>query len=76
MRKCVNSEARACGAADDRVRQRGPVRMRSGVDVEMFATEDLDEARRSAVIDLCVAAHDNEEFRKIFSHYIALPVTW
>ena len=38
--------------------------------VEVVATEQLTAEQRSAVIDVCVAAHDNEEFRKIFSHYI------
>ena len=33
-------------------------------------TEDLTAAERAAVIDVCVAAHDNEEFRKLFSVYI------
>ena len=38
--------------------------------VEVVATEDLAADQRAAVIEVCVAAHDNEEFRKIFSHYI------
>jgi len=40
------------------------------VRVEVFPTEDLEPDRRNAVIEVCVAAHDSEEFRKIFSHYI------
>jgi aminoglycoside 2'-N-acetyltransferase I len=38
--------------------------------VDVVATEQLTAEQRSAVIEVCVAAHDNEEFRKIFSHYI------
>jgi hypothetical protein len=35
--------------------------------VEMVATEDLDADRRAAVIEVCVAAHESEEFRKLFT---------
>jgi len=38
--------------------------------VEMFATEDLTEAQRASVIDLCNAAHETDEFRKLFAVYI------
>ena len=30
-------------------------------------TEELEAARRSAVTDLCIAAHDNEAFRDLFN---------
>jgi hypothetical protein len=36
--------------------------------VEVFATEDLGPDRRAAVIDVCVAAHESEEFRNLFSY--------
>jgi GNAT superfamily N-acetyltransferase len=36
--------------------------------VEMFTTEQLDAARRADVIELCVAAHESEEFRKLFTY--------
>jgi aminoglycoside 2'-N-acetyltransferase I len=38
--------------------------------VEVVATEQLTAEQRSTVIEVCVAAHDSEEFRKLFSHYI------
>lgn len=37
------------------------------ISVTMLTTEELDAAHRSAVIDLCIAAHDTEEFRKLFT---------
>jgi len=43
------------------------------VDVQIFATEQLTDEQRTAVIEVCIAAHDDrvaEEFRKMFSHYI------
>ena len=36
--------------------------------VEVFATEDLGPERRAAVIEVCVAAHESEEFRNLFSY--------
>ena len=39
-----------------------------GVTVSM--TEDLDAAQRAEIIELCVAAHENELFRLMFSYYI------
>jgi aminoglycoside 2'-N-acetyltransferase I len=44
-----------------------------GVDtitVTMSTTESLTDAQRAAVVDLCVAAHDEEEFTKLFTTYI------
>ena len=38
--------------------------------VEMFATEELSEARRNEIIDVCIAAHDEENFRNLFLKYI------
>jgi aminoglycoside 2'-N-acetyltransferase I len=38
--------------------------------VEAFATEDLSEARRNEIIDVCIAAHDEENFRNLFLRYI------
>lgn len=33
-------------------------------------TNTLDEAERNAVIQLCIAAHEEEEFRYLFSRYL------
>jgi aminoglycoside 2'-N-acetyltransferase I len=38
--------------------------------VRMFATEDLAPPMRKQVTELCVAAHDDVEFRRLFLHYI------
>lgn len=38
------------------------------VDVTMLATEELTDARRSALIDVCIAAHESEEFRNLFTY--------
>jgi aminoglycoside 2'-N-acetyltransferase I len=38
--------------------------------VEMLATEELSEARRNDIIEVCVAAHDEENFRNLFLRYI------
>lgn len=35
--------------------------------VETVPTEELTAAQRAAVIDVCVAAHDNVEFRNLFT---------
>ena len=32
------------------------------------STEALTAAQRSTVIDICVAAHDNEDFRNLFTY--------
>jgi aminoglycoside 2'-N-acetyltransferase I len=42
----------------------------STVAVTMLATEDLTAAQRSSVIDVCIAAHDNDDFRNLFTTYI------
>jgi aminoglycoside 2'-N-acetyltransferase I len=45
--------------------------MRSSGDrviVKTLPTEDLSAAQRSSVIDVCIAAHNNEEFRKLFTY--------
>ncbi len=36
--------------------------------VSVHATEDLTAAERSAVIDVCIAAHDNDDFRNLFTY--------
>ncbi len=41
-----------------------------GAVVVTITTEDLTAAQRSAVIDVCVAAHDNDDFKNLFT-YIA-----
>jgi aminoglycoside 2'-N-acetyltransferase I len=33
-------------------------------------TDTLDEAERNAVIQLCIAAHENEDFQYLFSRYM------
>jgi aminoglycoside 2'-N-acetyltransferase I len=36
--------------------------------VTILTTEELTAALRSSVIDVCIAAHDNDEFRNLFTH--------
>jgi len=36
--------------------------------VRMYPTEALTPALRAAVIDVCVAAHEEEDFRNLFTH--------
>ena len=36
--------------------------------VTVLTTEELTAAQRASVIDVCIAAHENEEFRKLFTH--------
>ena len=38
--------------------------------VAMFTTEELTAAQRAAVVDLSIAAHETDEFRKLFTVYI------
>jgi aminoglycoside 2'-N-acetyltransferase I len=38
-----------------------------GTIVVVLATEDLSEAQRSSVIDVCIAAHENDDFRNLFT---------
>jgi aminoglycoside 2'-N-acetyltransferase I len=37
------------------------------ISVSMLTTEELDAAHRSEIIDVCNAAHETEEFRKLFT---------
>jgi aminoglycoside 2'-N-acetyltransferase I len=37
------------------------------ITVTMLSTEALGAAQRSEVIDVCIAAHENEEFRNLFT---------
>jgi aminoglycoside 2'-N-acetyltransferase I len=39
------------------------------ISVEIVPTEELAESQRAAVVELCVAAHRSEEFRKMFTVY-------
>ena len=39
------------------------------VAVAVVPTEELSESQRAAVVELCVAAHHNDEFRKMFTVY-------
>lgn len=41
------------------------------ITVTMLTTEELNAAQRSEVIELCVAAHENEEFRNLFTHFLS-----
>ena len=36
--------------------------------IKVFKTEELDSNTRSAIIELCVAAHREEDFRNLFSY--------
>jgi aminoglycoside 2'-N-acetyltransferase I len=38
------------------------------VTVATLATEDLTAAHRSSVIEVCIAAHDNEDFQNLFTY--------
>jgi len=38
--------------------------------VEVVTTEALAEDRRAAIVELCIAAHDEQEFRNLFLKYI------
>ena len=35
---------------------------------ESVPTEDLDDATRAAIVDVCIDAHDLEDFRNLFTH--------
>ncbi len=37
------------------------------ISVVTLRTEELDASRRSSVIDVCIAAHDNENFKNLFT---------
>ena len=36
--------------------------------VAVLSTGELTDAQRSSVIDVCIAAHENEAFRDLFEH--------
>jgi aminoglycoside 2'-N-acetyltransferase I len=38
--------------------------------VELLATEELSEARRAAIVEVCIAAHDDEAFSTLFTRFI------
>ena len=42
--------------------------MTPSTEVKVFKTEELDIDLRNAVIDLCIAAHQEEDFRNLFSY--------
>jgi aminoglycoside 2'-N-acetyltransferase I len=50
------------------VAEEGKPPPRSGLDVLARRTEDLDEATRSAVVRLCMEAHNEPDFENLFSY--------
>jgi aminoglycoside 2'-N-acetyltransferase I len=36
--------------------------------VTVLSTEDLTAVQRSSIIDVCIAAHDNDDFRNLFTY--------
>ena len=38
--------------------------------VRVVPTEELNEAERASIVAVCIAAHDSEEFRRMFTHFI------
>jgi aminoglycoside 2'-N-acetyltransferase I len=42
--------------------------MNGSVFVTTARTDDLDAARKSQIVDLCVAAHEEEDFKNLFSY--------
>jgi aminoglycoside 2'-N-acetyltransferase I len=36
--------------------------------LEILATEDLTAAQRSSIIDVCIAAHEIDDFKNLFTH--------
>jgi len=38
--------------------------------ITVLATEDLTAAQRASVIDVCIAAHENDAFRNLFTTFI------
>ncbi len=44
------------------------------MEVRFFKTEELDARTRNAIVELCVAAHQEEDFRNLFSY--ASPGGW
>jgi aminoglycoside 2'-N-acetyltransferase I len=57
-------DAPALGCKRGRAAEGGRVRT---TEVVVVATEDLTPAQRSSVIDVCIAAHDNDAFRNLFT---------
>src|SRR4051812_33364473 len=45
--------------------------MSDAMSVATIETEDLTSAQRATIIDVCIAAHDMEEFRNLFSYTTA-----
>jgi GNAT superfamily N-acetyltransferase len=43
---------------------------RPGTTLTVVRTEDLTDAQKDAIVGLCVAAHDDVEFRRLFSYYV------
>jgi aminoglycoside 2'-N-acetyltransferase I len=41
------------------------------MDVTMFTTEELTAEQRAEVIDVCLAAHEHEAFRTLFTRFIS-----
>lgn len=44
--------------------------MNGSIVVETLATEEVTADQRSSVIDVCIAAHDNEDFKNLFKIYV------
>ena len=42
--------------------------MKETIDVRTIRTEDIDGATRSSIIEVCVAAHQEEDFRNLFTY--------
>jgi aminoglycoside 2'-N-acetyltransferase I len=42
--------------------------MTDSTDLRIFKTEELDPVTRNAVIDLCVTAHQEDDFKNLFSY--------
>ena len=39
-------------------------------------TEELDEATKASIVEVCVAAHQEENFRRLFTYYLASGGGW
>ena len=44
--------------------------MPEALTVRVVATEYLNESERAAIVAVCIAAHENEEFGRMFTHFI------
>jgi aminoglycoside 2'-N-acetyltransferase I len=42
--------------------------MTESTKIRFFKTEELDTSARNAIVDLCIAAHQEEDFRNLFSY--------